>query len=90
MVLALSGALPATQEPAPVAVDLSRLPELVAKLDALLAYGDAAAITLLDEQGELLRAAFPNHHHQISTAIRAIDFETALSVLRDAGKAIPI
>ncbi|PZO09815.1 MAG: hypothetical protein DCF27_04190 [Lysobacteraceae bacterium] len=89
MVVALADALPAAPEAAPMAVDLSGLPDVVAKLDALLAYGDAAAITLLDEQGELLRAAFPNHHHQISAAIRAIDFETALSALREAGKAIP-
>jgi len=90
MVLALAGALPAVPETAPVAADLSGLPEVVAKLDALLVYGDAAAITLLDEQGELLRAAFPNHHHRISTAIRAIEFDAALIALRDAGKAVPI
>ncbi len=89
MVLALIDALPAEQETTPMALDLSRLREVVAKLDALLVFGDAAAIALLDEQGELLRGAFPGHHQQISAAIRAIDFESALSALRDANKTIP-
>ena len=86
MVLALIEALPTEQQIRPIAVDLSRLGEVLAKLDALLVYGDAAAIALLDEQGELLRRAFPSHHQQISVAIRAIDFETALSALRAASK----
>ena len=54
------------------------------KLESLLVDGDAGAVDVMNENAELLNAAFPNHCHEIDNNIRAFDFEAALIALRIA------
>jgi CheY-like chemotaxis protein/HPt (histidine-containing phosphotransfer) domain-containing protein len=66
------------------AVDPEKLREITEKLEGLLAYGDATAGDLLDENAELMEAAFPQHLRRIEDAIQSFDFESALTLLREA------
>ncbi|WP_025918424.1 PAS domain-containing hybrid sensor histidine kinase/response regulator [Herminiimonas sp. CN] len=65
-------------------VDAARVRTVTQELEALLAYGNAAAADLLDDNANLLDAAFPQHLRQIDDAIRSFDFEAALVLLKDA------
>lgn len=39
---------------------------------------------MLDENADLLHAAFPDHYRQIEDGIRSFNFDTALAALRAA------
>jgi PAS domain S-box-containing protein len=72
------------ETPKNIATDTACTRIITQELDALLAYGDVAAVDLLDANAALLGAAFPTHIHLIDAAIRAFDFEEALTQLKDA------
>jgi CheY-like chemotaxis protein len=76
--------LPEEQGKAAVAVDQEKLKAVCEKLDALLADDDSEAGDVLDENADLLNAAFPAHYRRIDDAIRAFDFEAGLAALRAA------
>ncbi|MEO6172939.1 MAG: response regulator, partial [Arenimonas sp.] len=84
LIASIEGALPAEQASTQIEVDMAALRPMLENLDALLAYGDASAIAVLDDNVDQLRAAFPKHFRAIDNAIRAIDFEAARSALREA------
>ena len=65
-------------------VDPDAVRSLAAQLDALLAGSDAMANDLFEENAGLFRAAFPEYFNRIDEAIGSFDFETALTLLRDA------
>ncbi|MFA7291664.1 MAG: PAS domain S-box protein [Rhodocyclaceae bacterium] len=64
--------------------DPEKIRAVTEKLEALLSYGDASAGDLLEENSSLLEAAFPQHLRRIDNAIQSFDFESALSLLREA------
>ncbi len=67
-----------------ISVDREKLKAVCGKLDALLADDDAEAGDVLEENADLLNAAFPVHYRQINDSIRSFDFEAALAALRTA------
>ncbi|WP_180132362.1 PAS domain S-box protein [Rhodoferax sp. BLA1] len=86
---ALEQALP-TELPRPrVALDPVQLKDMCTRLDALLAYDDAAAVDLVSEHADWLEAAFPQHYRQIESAVKVFDFEAALLQLRAGMKSLP-
>ncbi len=84
LVAALARALPAEQDWVQVVVDQVQLAAVRAKLEALLADNDAEAGDVLDENADLLHAAFPKHYRRIDAAIKSFDFEAALVEIKDA------
>ena len=84
LVAALERALPADEERVQTTVDMDRLRAVCTKLEALLADNDSEADNILDENADLLHAAFPNYYRRIEDTIKSFDFEAALAVLRDA------
>ena len=85
LVAALEQALP--REPAAAAgapVDLQQLAAVCAELERLLGEDDAEAADVLDANGSLLSAAFPDHFRTIDDAVRRFDFSGALASLQDA------
>ncbi|MDQ5916857.1 MAG: two-component system, sensor histidine kinase and response regulator, partial [Pseudomonadota bacterium] len=66
------------------AVDPEKVRAITEKLEELLSYGNATAGDLLDENTELLEVAFPQHLRRIEEAIQSFDFESALTLLREA------
>jgi len=65
-------------------IDAAQVRALAEQLEQLLAYGDASAGDVLNENAALLGAAFPLHFRKIDDAINAFEFEEALSCLREA------
>jgi PAS domain S-box-containing protein len=84
LVAALEPALPEVKDRMQIAVDRVRLRAVCAQLTALLADDDAEAGDVVEENADLLHAAFPNHFRRIDDAIRAFDLEAALALLMDA------
>ncbi len=84
LLAALQDALPRSRDRAPVPVEEARLREACARLDGLLAGDDASASELLDDSADLLLSAFPQHFVALERAVRAFDFEAALSTLHAA------
>jgi two-component system sensor histidine kinase/response regulator len=84
LVASLEHALPAKEIRTQIAVDKDALRAVCAKLETRLADNDAEAGDILDENADLLLAAFPNHYRRIDDAIKLFNFETALTILRDA------
>jgi two-component system sensor histidine kinase/response regulator len=85
LVAALEQALP--REPAAAAgapVDLQQLAAVCAELERLLGEDDAEAADLLDANGSLLSAAFPDNFRTIEDAVRRFDFSGALASLQNA------
>jgi two-component system, sensor histidine kinase and response regulator len=68
----------------PANVDVARLRHVCDSLRARLVDDDSAAVDLLDDEGELFKAAFPAHHRKLDEAIRSFDYEAALAVLDEA------
>jgi two-component system sensor histidine kinase/response regulator len=64
--------------------DWEQVRAVCARLDSLLAQSDADAADVMNENADLLRAAFPNHHSRINDAVEEFDFDTALTLLHDA------
>lgn len=82
----LAGLAPLAGEDRPNAAaadDGGRAGEVIARLDALLASGDATAADLMREEEALLAAALRQRHVAVKAAIAAFDFETALARLRE-------
>jgi len=73
--------------PATMPVDLDRLEAVRGRLAALLADSDGDAVKVLDDNTDLLRAAFPGAYGAIEAHIRGFDFDRALSLLADAAAA---
>jgi PAS domain S-box-containing protein len=67
-----------------IAVDPVQVRALTEQLEALLAYGDSKAGDLLENNAEILGAAFPKHYPGIDEAIQSFDFEEALALLKAA------
>jgi two-component system sensor histidine kinase/response regulator len=61
-----------------------RLPDIRARLLALLADGDLQAVDLLEHEGGLLRAAFGDRFDRLETAIRNYEFDVATAMIREA------
>ncbi len=66
------------------AIDPGKLKQVCTELVALLADDDAEAGDLLDNNSDMLHAAFPQEYRAIDNAIKSFDFELALSKLKDA------
>jgi len=66
------------------AIDPEKLRLVCAKLAALLADDDSEAGDMLDDNSDLLRAAFPKTYRAIDSAIKGFDFEAALAKLKEA------
>jgi two-component system, sensor histidine kinase and response regulator len=87
LIAALEQQLPSEAQDGPAtAVDPEKLRGVCARLEALLADDNAEAGDVMDENGELLKAAFPAHFARIDEAIRGFDFEGALAALRAAAE----
>jgi PAS domain S-box-containing protein len=84
LVAALERALPAEEDRVQVDVDLVRLRDVCARLDALLTDDDSEAGDVLTEYADLLHAAFPSHYRRIDEAVKSFDFDAALAALREA------
>lgn len=82
-VLAASGARKPGKVPPDTVVDPERLRRVANELHALLAYGNASAGELLDDNAELLEAAFGQQYRQIKKAIDSFDFDEALALLKN-------
>ena len=85
MISALEQALP--PDPAKAAqaqVDPEKLKAVCAQLEALLAEDNAEAGDVMDNNADLLNAAFPDQYRKIDDAVRGFDFEGALAALRTA------
>ena len=67
-----------------VTEDRIQLKVVCDKLAAMLADDNAEAVDVLEENVELLNAAFPNHYHYIDAGIRSFEFEAALAALKTA------
>ena len=67
-----------------VAIDPEKLRQVCAQLAALLADDDSAASDMLDDNADLLNAAFTTQYRAIDNAIKSFDFETALARLKEA------
>jgi PAS domain S-box-containing protein len=67
---------------ATVAVDPAKLKEVCTRLVALLADDDSEAGDVLDDNADLLNAAFPKDYRAIDSAIKGFDFEAALKKLK--------
>ena len=67
-----------------VAINPEKLSAVCRKLVALLADDDAEAGDVLDDNSDLLHAAFPQAYRAIDEAIKAFDFEAALDKLKAA------
>ena len=84
----IEAAARAGKEPADrVTVDPERLRQVCSRLVALLADDDSEAGDLLDDNADLLNAAFPNDYRAVDNAVKAFDFEAALEKLRKAAAA---
>jgi PAS domain S-box-containing protein len=70
-----------------VTVDPDKLRQVCSRLVALLADDDSEAGDLLDDNADLLNAAFPNDYRAVDIAVKAFDFEAALEKLRKAATA---
>jgi PAS domain S-box-containing protein len=66
------------------AIDPQKLKKVCTQLAALLADDDSAAGDMLDDNADLLHAAFPTQYRAIDNAIKVFDFEAALAKLREA------
>ncbi|MCB8746771.1 PAS domain S-box protein [Rhodoferax sp. U2-2l] len=89
LIRALEQALPAEATRVKVAVDPARLKEVCARLEALLAYDDSAAVEVVSDNADLLDAAFGPHYRQIDNAVKAFDFEAALQALQAGRDSMP-
>ena len=67
-----------------VAVDPAKLKEVCTRLSTLLADDDSEAGDVLDDNADLLNAAFPKDYRAIDAAIKGFDFEAALEKLKAA------
>ncbi|NTV13896.1 MAG: response regulator [Desulfobulbaceae bacterium] len=67
-----------------VTVDREELKSVCDQLAALLADDDFEASELLEANGDLFNAAFPNHYSQIKDTIGVFDFKAALGALKAA------
>jgi PAS domain S-box-containing protein len=67
-----------------VAVDQIRLREVCDKLALLLADNDSQAYDLMQENSDLLNAAFPDHYRQLSASMSEYNFETTLALLTES------
>jgi two-component system sensor histidine kinase/response regulator len=66
------------------ALDSIGLQQLCQQLAALLADDDAEAADVMEDNAEVLRAAFPQQYPAINAAIKGFDFEVALDKLKTA------
>jgi len=81
---AITAALPAQADAAPVAVDPALRDSVLAQLDTFLRDDDPKAEKLLIEHAALLSTAMPQHFRRLNEAVRQFDFEQALAVLTEA------
>ncbi|CAG1011629.1 two-component system, glycerol uptake and utilization sensor kinase [Burkholderiales bacterium] len=65
-----------------IALDAGQLAAVRARLEALLANGDAAAAELMQNEGGALAAAWPQDYPKLAQAVSVFDFEAALTLLR--------
>ncbi|MCK9389947.1 MAG: response regulator [Syntrophales bacterium] len=67
-----------------VTIDREKLTSVCRKLENMLADDDADAGDVLNENADLLNAAFPKYYHKIEDGICSCDFDAALAALSDA------
>jgi two-component system sensor histidine kinase/response regulator len=84
LIAQLEQQLPQERRNIAVAVDHKLLRAVCDKLESLLVSDDSAAGDLLDTHADLLNAAFPEHYRKISDSIHSLNFEMALTTLREA------
>ena len=88
LIAQLERQLPEERRRTAVTIDPEKLKAVGEKLEALLTDDDAEAGGVLDENADLLHAAFPDHYRQIADAIGSFDFDTALAALRSATRTL--
>ncbi len=86
LIAQLEQQLPADVVNTVVVVDQKKLAAVCVQLEKLLTDDDSEALDVLNEYAALLNTAYPEQYPAINEAIRAFDFEAALTTLR---KAIP-
>ncbi len=64
--------------------DWEQVRAVCARLESLLNQSDGDAADVMNENADLIRAAFPNHYGRINDAIQGFDCQTALTLLHDA------
>jgi hypothetical protein len=84
LILQIENKLPKKSEMILVEVNPIKLKAVCDKLDALLSQDDSNAADLMNENADILHAAFPNHFMKIDESILACDFDAALAALRSA------
>jgi PAS domain S-box-containing protein len=84
LIAQLEQQLPKERHNIAVAVDQKLLKTVCDQMEALLVSDDSAAGDLLDTHADLLNAAFPEHYRKISESIHSLNFEMALTALREA------
>ncbi|MDA8231041.1 MAG: response regulator [Magnetospirillum sp.] len=75
--------------PPPAEVDADRLREVCERLAFLLEDSDSEAEEVMEENADLLRAAFPGAYKGIAERVRDFDYDRALALLRAAASAMP-
>jgi CheY-like chemotaxis protein len=76
--------LPKLQAKANETVDQKGLKAVCKELDDLMADDDAQAAEVLEQNSDLLRAAFPSQYGEIGDCIRSFHYEAARKTLQDA------
>jgi two-component system sensor histidine kinase/response regulator len=76
--------LPEIQANKQVTFDPHKLKVICDRLKALLIENDAEAMDVLDDNAELLSAAFPKHYQKLENSIHTFNFEAGLSALNFA------
>ncbi|HEX5364878.1 MAG TPA: PAS domain S-box protein [Gallionella sp.] len=76
--------LPDLPEGQTIKVDPKMLKAVCDQLKMLLLHDDSEAVDVVQENADLLRAAFPEHYRKIDDAIHAFDFNAALLSLKAA------
>jgi two-component system sensor histidine kinase/response regulator len=85
LLTALEEALPSDSETQTLAQpDWEQVRAVCARLDSLLAQSDADVADVMNENADLIRAAFPHHYGRINDAVQEFDFDMALTLLQDA------
>ena len=65
-------------------VDWEQVRAVCARLESLFAQSDAEAADIMNENADLISAAFPKHHRRMNNAVQDFDFDAALRILHEA------
>jgi two-component system sensor histidine kinase/response regulator len=89
LITELEQKLPVQQALIAMTVDQAKLKVVCDDLLYMLSNNNGEATDIIEENGDMLSSAFPNHYRYISDGIKSFDFETALIALKDATGSLP-